>query len=337
MNKAILFGTTFVLIAGGLASGAMAQDFTLRMQTHYSPEAVSGKLAQSFVDDVEIMSGGRIDIEMFFSSSVVDSVEGFDAAASGILDGEMHGAAYLTGKNRAFQFLGDPMGGYDDPWQLYEFLYHGGGLDAANKLYNEQGMQFVGWWSGGQESLVSTTPLAGPKDLENWKFRSPPGLETQIFSEMGASPIVMDFTEVFTALETGIIDGADHSSIANNLSAGDYDLTSHTTYPGFHSMPVDHVTFNLDVWNSLPEDLQRIIEVAAQKLALQTTMTFDIANREAAAQVAEQGVTIHDWSTEDRTAFRRAAQAAWDDFADTPEAKALVQAHRAFLERIGAL
>jgi len=337
MNKTILIGTALALMAGGLASSAAAQEFTLRVQTHYSAESVSGKLAQSFVDDVETMSGGRIDIEMFYSSSVVDSVEGFNAAATGILDGEMHGAAYLTGKNRAFQFLGDPMGAYDNPWQMYEFLYQGGGLEAANKLYNEQGMQFVGWWAGGQESLVSTKPLAGPADLKGWKFRSPPGLETQIFSQMGASPIVMDFTEVFTALETGIIDGADHSTIANNLSGGDYDLTSHTTYPGFHSMPADHVTFNLKVWKSLPVDLQRIIEVAAQKLALQTTMTFDIANREAAKKVAERGVTIHNWSTEDRTAFRRAAQAAWDDFADTPEAKELVRAHRAFLKRIGLL
>jgi len=337
MTSKILVGTIAAVMAGGLISGAMAQDFTLRMQTHYSPESVSGELAQSFLDDVEMMSGGRIKFEMYWSSSLVDSVEGFDAAASGILDGEMHGAAYLTGKNRAFQFLGDPMGGYDDPWQLYEFLYQGGGLEAANKLYNDYGMQFVGWWAGGQESLVSTTPIGGPDDLVGWKFRSPPGLETQIFAEMGASPIVMDFTEVYTALETGIIDGADHSSIANNLSAGDYDLTQYTTFPGFHSMPADHVTFNLDVWNSLPEDLQRIIEVAAQKLALQTTMTFDIANREAVAQAKAQGVVIQDWSSEDRAAFRTAAQAAWDDFADTPEAQDLIAAHRAFLERIGML
>lgn len=337
MSKRILIGTALALMAGGLVSGAMAQDFHLKMQTHYSPESTSGKLAQSFIDDVQTMSGGRIEIEMFWSSSLVKSTEGFDAAASGILDGEMHGASYLTGKNSAFQFLGDPMGGYDDPWQMYEFLYNGGGLEAANKLYNKYNMQFVGWWAGGQESLVSTKSIAGPDDLVGWKFRSPPGLETQIFAEMGASPIVMDFTEVYTALETGIIDGADHSSIANNLSAGDYDLTQYTTFPGFHSMPADHVTFNLDVWNSLPEDLQRIIEVAAQKLALQTTMTFDIANREAVAAAAAKGVTIQDWSTEDRADFRRAAQAAWDDFADTPEAKALVQAHRAFMERIGLL
>ena len=69
------------------------------------------------------MSGGRIEIEMFYSSSVVKSVETFDAAATGILDGDMTGGAYQTGKNPAFQFVGDIMGGYDTPWQQYAWLY----------------------------------------------------------------------------------------------------------------------------------------------------------------------------------------------------------------------
>ena len=149
-------------------SGALAADYTMRFQTHYSPEQTSGKLATQFVDDVETMSGGRIDIELFYSSSVVKSVEGFDAAASGILDGEMHGGAYLTGKNPAFQFVGDIMGGYDTPYQQLSWLYYGGGYDAAQALYNEYGMQLIGWWVYGQESMVSSKSIAGP-------FKGSPG------------------------------------------------------------------------------------------------------------------------------------------------------------------
>lgn len=333
----VLRVATVALLATASTS-VFAADITLRMQTHYTPENQSGKLAQQFIDDVEVMSGGRVDIEMFWSSSVVGSTEGFDAAASGILDGEMHGGAYQTGKNPAFQFVGDPMGGYDNPYQLYGFLYQGGGLEAANELYNAHGMQLVGWWAAGQESLSSSKPIAGPEDLKDWKFRSPPGLETEIFAELGASPIVMDFTDIFTALETGVIDGADASSLANNVGLGLYDIVKHATFPGFHSMPMDHVTFNKEVWDGLPPDIQRIIEVAAQKLALQTTLTFEVANREAAAQLAADGVTIYDWSAEDRAAFRAGAQKAWDNWADkTPEARALVDAHRAWMKKIGLL
>jgi TRAP-type C4-dicarboxylate transport system substrate-binding protein len=322
-----------------LAGQATAADFNIRMQTHYAPETVSGKLAQSFIDDVEVMSGGRVDIEMFWSSSVVGSTEGFDAAGSGVLDGEMHGGAYQTGKNPAFQFVGDPMGCYDNPYQLYGFLYNGGGLDAANALYEQYNMHLVGWWAAGQEAMSSSKPLRNAEDLKGWKFRSPPGLETEIFANMGAKPIVMDFTEVFTALETGIIDGADASSLANNVGNGIYDVVKHATYPGFHSMPMDHVTLNLEVWNGLPADIQRIFEVAGAKLALDTTITFDVANREAAKKVTEEmGVTLYDWSDADRLAFRKGAMAAWEGWADkTPEARALVDAHYAWMKRIGLL
>jgi TRAP-type C4-dicarboxylate transport system substrate-binding protein len=75
-----------------LAGTALAQT-TLRIQTHYGPETPSGKNAAIFVDDVQTMSNGEIKIEMFYSSSVVKSVETFDAAATGILDCDMTGGA----------------------------------------------------------------------------------------------------------------------------------------------------------------------------------------------------------------------------------------------------
>ncbi len=317
-------------------SSAFSAEHTLRIQTHYAPETVSGKLAQQFVDDVETMSGGRLDIEMFFSASVVKPTETFDAAASGILDGDMTGGAYQTGKNPAFQFVGDIMGGYDTPWQQYAWFYYGGGEDAANELYNEYNMQLIGWWIYGQESMSSSRPIAGPEDLKDWKFRSPPGLETEIFANLGAKPVVMDFTEIFTALETKIIDGADASGLANNVGLGLYDLVSHATYPGFHSMPSDHLAIRKDAWDALPEDLQRIVEVAMQKLAFQTALTFEVKNNEAAAMLREKGVTLHDWSAEDRATFRQAAQQAWQGWADkTPEARALVDSHTTFLKTLG--
>ncbi|MEM8647395.1 MAG: TRAP transporter substrate-binding protein [Pseudomonadota bacterium] len=322
-------------VAALTASGALAQEVTLRIQTHLSPESVSGLNAAAFFDDVEVMSGGRIDIEPFFSSAVVKSVETFDAAINGILDGDMTGGAYQTGKDPAFQFVGDVMGGYDTPWQLYAFLYNGGGLEVAQKLYNEYNMHLIGWWIPGQEALSSSSPISGPSDLQDWKFRSPPGMETMIFANMGASPIVMDFTEVFTALESGIIDGADASNLSTNQSIGIYDLVKHATYPGFHSMPADHLAMNLDVWNSMPEDLQRIMEVAMQKLAFRTTLDYEVDIQRAANELADAGITLHDWSAEDRTAFRAAAVKAWDEFATTQAAKDLVAQHKDFLGKIG--
>ena len=320
-----------------LAAGAASAQTTLRIQTHYGPESISGKNAAQFADDVMTMSNGEIKIEMFYSSSVVASVETFDAAANGVLDCDMTGGAYQTGKNPAFQFVGDIMGGYDTAYQQLGWLYKGGGLADAQVLYNKYGMQLVGWWVVGQESLASSKPLADIAAMKDWKFRSPPGMQTKIFEKLGSSPVVMDFTEVFTALESGIIEGADASILANNKSMGIYDIAKHATYPGFHSMPSDHLACNKTVWDGLAPHQQRIMETAMQKLALQQALTADFENAKAAAELIAQGVTLHDLSTESRAAYRKVATETWPEFATTDEAKALVASHTNYLRSQGMI
>ncbi len=329
---------TTAALATVVAVPAMSQEVTLRIQTHYASEHPTGQRLAEWIDDVQTMSGGEIAIEMFYSSAVVATTETFDAAINGIVDCDATGGAYQTGKNPAFQFVGDIMGGYETPWQQYSWLYDGGGYEAAQDLYNAQNMQLIGWSIYGQESLSSSKPIAGFEDLKGWKFRSPPGLETEIFEELGASPIVMDFTEIFTALETGIIDGADASGLANNVGLGIYDIVKHATYPGFHSMPSDHLACNLDVWNGLSEKHRRIIDTAWQKLSFRIALFNEKANTEAAAALQAQGVTLYDWSPEDRATFRQAAQTAWEGWADkNAETRALVESHKAYLRQLGLI
>ncbi|WP_099825575.1 TRAP transporter substrate-binding protein [Oceaniglobus indicus] len=319
-----------------LATTAVAQQSKLRIQSHNSAESTYGKNIAKFVDNVETMSGGDIDIEMFYSAAVVKPNDTFDAARNNILDCDMTNGSYQTGKDAAFQFVADTMGGYDTPMQYLSWVHLGGGKEAINELYADYDMHYIGAHLGGQESLSSTTPLRGPEDLQNFKFRSPPGMESEIFANLGAKPIVMDFTEIFTALETGIIDGADASTLATNVSIGIYDIAKHTTYPGFHSMSSDHLACRQDVWDALPDAHKRIIEVANKTLAMDLLMDTLIQNGEALGTLPEKGVTIYDWSEDDRATFRAAARTAWEDWASrSPETRAMVDAHKEFIARIG--
>ena len=331
--------TTTALATGlaiGLATAVSAQTTTLRIQNHQAPESTSGRLIADFVENVHRMSDGDIQIEMFYSSAVVASAETFDAAADGIIDCDMTNGSYQTGKNPAFQFVADTMGGYDTPIEYQAWVNFGGGKELINELYNEYGMTFIGAHVGGQESLNSTTPLNGPEDLKDWKFRSPPGMETEIFAELGASPIVMDFTEIFTALETGIIDGADASSLAVNVGLGIYDVAKHTTYPGFHSMSSDQLACRTEVWEAMPDAHKAIIEAAEKVLAMDLIMLTTVENGEALSTLPEKGVTIYDWSAEDRAAFRAAALKTWDDWATrSEETQKFVDSHKTFIKRIG--
>ncbi|WOI56618.1 TRAP transporter substrate-binding protein DctP [Palleronia sp. LCG004] len=319
-----------------LAAGAASAQTNLRIQTHQPAESVWGQLIGEFVQQVEAMSDGDLTIEMFYSSPVVATAETFTAAANGILDCDMTNGSYQTGLNPAFQFVADPMGGYDTPLQFLAWINYGGGEEAIQNLYQANGMHFVGAYTGGQESMNSTEPLAGVDDLKGWKFRSPPGMESEIFAELGSSPIVMDFTEIFTALETGIIDGADASTLANNVGMGIYDVATHATYPGFHSMSADHLACSTAVWDSLSDANKAILETAMDSIALKLMLNMLVANGEAAVSLPDQGVTLHDWSQEDRQTFRKAAVGRWQEWADrTPETAELVESHLAFQKRIG--
>ncbi|RZW02264.1 MAG: C4-dicarboxylate ABC transporter substrate-binding protein, partial [Rhodobacteraceae bacterium] len=123
--------------------------------------------------------------------------------------------------------------------------------------------------------------------------------------------------------------------IANNVGLGLYDIVKHANFPGFHSMPSDHLACNKAVFDAMPEHHQRIMKVAMEALALRTALTFEKQNAEAVAQLREQGVTIHEWAPEELQKFRDAAQATWPEFATTPEAEALVESHLGYLRQLG--
>ena len=319
------------------AAAVSAQTTNLRIQTHFSQETLSGQLAEKYINDIQEMSNGEIQVEMFYASSVVKSAETFDAAATGILDCDMTGGAYQTGKNPAFQFTGDLMGGYSNPYQQMAWLLHGDGRAAIDDLYKQHNMSFVGWWIPGPESLSSTRPIRGVEDFKDWKFRSPPGLATKVFANLGASPIVMDFNEIFTALETGIIDGADAANLTNNIGLGLYDIAEHTNYPGFHSMPADHLACRTDVWEGMPAHHRKIMEVAMDSLALHNATINEVKNAQNAVELRAKGVNLYEWSPEELAKFRTAVKAGWEEFATTPEAKALLDSHVSFLTEIGAM
>ncbi|MCO0638230.1 C4-dicarboxylate ABC transporter substrate-binding protein, partial [Lutimaribacter sp. EGI FJ00014] len=104
------------------------------------------------------------------------------------------------------------------------------------------------------------------------------------------------------------------------------------------SMPSDHLACNKAKWDAMPEHHRRIMEVAMEKLALRQAMSSEVANNEAVAELREAGVTIHNWSEEDRAEFREVAQEAWEGWAEkTPEARALVDSHKAYLKQLGLL
>ena len=148
----------------------------------------------------------------------------------------------------------------------------------------------------------------------------------------------MDFGEVPTALQTGLIDGADYSSLATNYAGGHYEQNKYATYPGFHSMPADHLACNKKVWNKLKPHEKGAMLAAIEICGRTITSLVERKNAEAVKALTAMGVTLHDWSREDRLKFRNAALGAWEEWKKkSPEAAALIEIHKAYMKANGIL
>ena len=167
---------------------AQAKAITLRFQTHHAPTSLQGAALLRMADRIKAMSGGRLVVDMLTSNSVVKASEVFESAGTGIIDGDAQGAGYVTGKNPGFQFFGDVLGAYDNPWQLLGW-YKSIGHTVAPELYNKFNMHLIGVFVATPEALGSTKPVRGVDDLKGWKFRCPPGMPSAIFSKLGAGSL----------------------------------------------------------------------------------------------------------------------------------------------------
>ena len=159
-----------------------------------------------------------------------------------------------------------------------------------------------------------------------------------IFAELGAKPIVMDFGEVPTALQTGLIDGADYSSLATNTAGGHYEQNKYATYPGFHSMPADHLACNSKVWKKLKAHERGAMKAGIEIAGRTITSLVERKNAEAVKILNAQGVTLHDWAPSERAKFRASALKAWETWkTKSPEAAQLIEMHTAYMKANGIL
>jgi TRAP-type mannitol/chloroaromatic compound transport system substrate-binding protein len=147
---------------------------------------------------------------------------------------------------------------------------------------------------------------------------------------------------VFTSLEKGIVDAADASAYVNNTETGMHDIAKYPLYPGIHSMAVLQFTLNNEVWESLGEQLQTIVEVWYEAAYTDLRRYADLKDQEVVqkdlAGEGTPGIEVIDWPQEERDKFRKIAVGAWKDYAQQSAlAQQAYEAHINFMRSIGLL
>ncbi len=323
----------------GLAifAGAASAEEVWRIQSHLPAGHAVYQNEVDWVTEVNAMLGGRLTLELMPGGAVVPPNETIDAVGAGIVDGDITSPAYFAGRDPAFAMLADLVGGYENWTQALAWCELGGGKELLQEIYKGYNAHLAGCANAGIESVASTKPIRTIADFEGVKIRSPQGLASSIFSEMGASPVNMGMADIFLALEKGVVDAADISSYAMNSKGGFHEVAKFPLLD-FHSLPVLSVSFNLDKYNAQPDDIKAILNMAVRDLATQINLK-DMVNRgEAMATDAANGVEVVIWSAEDRQAMRDIARQVWEDAAAKSDlSRRAYDSQMSFLRTIGLI
>lgn len=302
---------------GALATAAMAQDYTLRVQSSDPAGNANFILQQEWAKDVADRTNGAVEIELLPVETIVAHSETQDAVAAGILDGHFTDTSYFAGKDPAFGLIANPVGAWSDPQQMFDFMENGGGKELMNELLNPYGLQFLGATTPGLEAFLSKVPLEGVDDLKGLKLRAPEGMVQRVFAAAGAAPVNLPGSEVFTSLDKGVIDAADYTVFSTNHQQGMHDVAGHPVYPGFHSMPLVEVSINKGVWDSMPADIQTALEDSVRDWAQMQVATLNERDQQAVEEArANPEITVHDWPEAERARFRAIAQTEWEKAAE---------------------
>lgn len=315
-----------------------APAFKWKMQSYWQSGTLPQELFERFARRAGEITGARLQIDALPVNSVVAPPESLDAVAAGVLQGHNGGPAYFTGKDAAFALIGDPQGAFDTPYQMQMWMEYGGGNELARELYAQYNVHFVGGVWYGQECLVSKRPLRTLADFKGLKIRAPQGMSGEIFSLLGAAPVQLPGSEVYTALERGVVDASDWGTLSMNDDLGYHKLAKYPSYPGFHSMPMGEISFNKSLWDSLPADVRAALEAATYQFAREMIQRNYLADRRIAVEADKRGFEPIDLPPEERQRFREIARGVWKTYAArSPMAQRVYDSQIEFLKQLGLL
>jgi len=313
----------FMIAAGAalstprLASGA-SPPTTWRMITSWPRNLPGpGVTAQRLADRITALSGGELTIKLYGAGEVVPALEVFDAVAEGVAELGHTASFFWQGKMSASVFFtAVPFGLTADEHAAW--IYHGGGQALWDALYADLGVSpFMAGNTGMGMGGWFKRELAGVESLKGLKYRIP-GLGGEILRRLGAVPVTLAPGDIFPALQTGVVDGAEFVGPWSDMAFGFYKVAPYYYWPGFHEPNGSaECLVNNEKFAALDPMLREVIINACQAENAYSVAEANWQNAQALdTLIAKYDVKIRRFSDEILTATRDIAAEVLDEFAN---------------------
>ena len=320
----------------GVTAPANAADFNLLMQANTGPGLTPYIALEEFVENVRAMTGGRVEIQLFPVSALFPPSEGLEAVSTGIVEMGLTTGGYFAGKMGPLATMESGLPGAEaSAWERNAFFYEKGFIDIVREAYAEQGVHYVAPNLGSPWELVSKVPLNSEADFAGKKIRGF-GIEAEWFQALGAEAVNIGGAEIYTALATGVVDAVRWGDESQNLAQGLHEVGKYYIKPAPMPAPNNHILINQATWDSMPSDIQAIIEGAARLASMKYLTLTALSRGPARAELEAAGMEFTTIPADEWASMQQKVRAIWAKYGEhderTARAVALLQE---FLTELG--
>lgn len=293
---------------------SVAQAIVIKFPHDLAPTTPKGLGAEYFERLVEERLPGRVEVEVYPSSSLMNDQASLEALAFGEIQMIAISLSKLDRLTKRFQIFDLPFL-FADMAQVEAFQTSSVGRELLDEL-TPRGIKGVAYWHNGQKQLTANVPLRVPADAAGLEFRI---MDSDVLLEeiraIGGNPQKMPYSEVYQALQTGAINAQENTW--SNIYASKFFEVQEFITESNHGYIGYLVAVNPRFWAGLPADVRKVLDEAMAETTQYVNSIAQKVNRDARAAVLAAGRnTLIALDDDARAEWRAAMRPVWDRFAD---------------------